>query len=53
MQISRSIGDICAKHLRFGGNPQVLIALPEIKGFPINLESDFVVLGCSFLLIFR
>ena len=49
MQISRSIGDIFAKAARFGGNPNVLIANPEIRSFQINEETDFIVLGCTYL----
>ena len=36
-----------AKLEKFGGNPNVLIATPEIKAFKIKNEHDFIVLGCD------
>ena len=36
-----------AKLIEFGGNPQVLIATPEIKAFRIKNDHDFIVLGCD------
>lgn len=36
-----------AKIEKFGGNPKVLIATPEIKAFKIKSEHDFIVLGCD------
>jgi protein phosphatase 2C family protein 2/3 len=47
LSVSRSFGDVEAKIVEFGGNPNVLIALPEIKAFKIKKEHDFVVLGCD------
>lgn len=41
------MGDICAKLPRFGGNPEVLIAVPEIRKFSITRDVDFVVLACD------
>lgn len=46
-KVARSFGDICAKLPRFGGNPNVLSAIPEIKKFVITDEVDFVVLACD------
>jgi protein phosphatase 2C family protein 2/3 len=47
LSISRAIGDIEAKHPDLGGNPNVIIALPEIKYFDINSNSDFILIGCD------
>ncbi|CAD8095732.1 unnamed protein product [Paramecium primaurelia] len=45
LSVSRTFGDIEAKFERFGGNPKVVIAEPEIKQFKITNEHDFIVLG--------
>ena len=47
LSVSRSFGDVEAKLEKFGGNPNVLIATPEIKAFKIKKEHDFVLLGCD------
>lgn len=48
LSVSRTFGDVEAKVARFGGNPNVVIAAPEITSFKIsNLEHDFIVLGCD------
>ena len=47
MSVSRSFGDVEAKLAEFGGNPNVLIATPEIKAFRIKKDHDFIVLGCD------
>jgi protein phosphatase 2C family protein 2/3 len=47
LSVSRSFGDVDAKLEKFGGNPNVLIATPEIKAFKIKKEHDFVLLGCD------
>lgn len=48
MSVSRTFGDVEAKVARFGGNPNVVIAAPEITSFKIsNLEHDYIVLGCD------
>ena len=44
-QVSRTVGDAEAKMPRFGGNPNVIIAVPEIKTFRVNLEHDFILLA--------
>lgn len=31
LSVSRTFGDVEAKHPRFGGNPKVVVAEPEIK----------------------
>ena len=42
------MGDIEAKHPKYGGNPNVLIAVPEINSFDITANHDFIFLGCNF-----
>ena len=45
LSVSRSFGDAEAKIERFGGNPSVLIATPDIRSFKISPDHDFVLLG--------
>lgn len=45
LSVSRSFGDAEAKIARFGGNPSVLIAIPDIRSFKISPDHDFVLLG--------
>ncbi|CAG9316685.1 unnamed protein product [Blepharisma stoltei] len=47
LSVSRTIGDLDAKDSEFGGNPNVIIAKPEIKSFKIKKDHDFMVLGCD------
>lgn len=47
LSVSRSFGDAEAKIKRFGGNPLVLIATPDIRSFKISSDHDFVMLGCD------
>jgi protein phosphatase 2C family protein 2/3 len=47
LSVSRTIGDIVAKEPCFGGNPNVIIALPEIKYFDITYKNDFIIIGCD------
>ena len=47
--MSRSFGDFEAKIPEQGGNPNVLIATPEIVSFKITSETDFIILGCKFI----
>ena len=51
LSVSRTIGDIEAKLPQFGGNPEVIIGVPEIKYFDLNDNYDFIVLGCKYLLL--
>ena len=44
--MSRTFGDIEAKLEKYGGNPNVVIATPEIKSFKIDDSHDFIVLAC-------
>ena len=45
LSVSRAFGDIEAKNPDYGGNPNVLIASPDIKSFEITNKTDFLVLG--------
>ena len=47
LSVSRTFGDAEAKLAKFGGNPKVVIAEPEIKSFKITKDHDFIVLGCD------
>lgn len=47
LSVSRTFGDAEAKLQKFGGNPNVVIADPEIKSFRITKDHDFIVLGCD------
>ena len=48
LSVSRAIGDIEAKNPSFGGNPNVVIAIPEIKYFDLNSNYDFIIIGREF-----
>ena len=47
LSVSRSFGDLEAKQKRFGGLPNVVIAVPDIISFKIEENMDFIVLGCD------
>jgi len=34
--------------LKFGGNPNCVIAEPDIKAFQIKDDFDFIILACNF-----
>jgi len=46
LSVSRTFGDVEAKNEKYGGNPNVVIATPEIKSFKIGKDHDFIVM-CS------
>lgn len=48
--MSRTFGDIEAKKPKFGGNPRVIIAEPDVKAFKIQPNYDYVLLACKFKL---
>lgn len=52
LSVSRTFGDIEAKREKYGGNPNVVIANPDIKEFVIDDKMDFLLLGCKLLLSF-
>jgi protein phosphatase 2C family protein 2/3 len=47
LSLTRSFGDIEAKVARLGGNPRVLISLPEITSFRIDHGHEMILLGCD------
>jgi hypothetical protein len=47
LSVSRAFGNIEAKSPIFNGNPNVIIAKPDIKYFDINSNYDFVFIGCD------
>ena len=47
LSVSRTIGDIEAKDPKFGGNPNVIISIPEIKYFDNTDKNDFVLIFCD------
>jgi protein phosphatase 2C family protein 2/3 len=47
LSVSRTFGDTEAKNSNTGGNPKVVIALPDVLAFEITNEYDFIVLGCD------
>ena len=47
LSVSRAFGDIEAKREKFGGNPNVVVAIPEIKEFIIDAISRLFFPGIS------
>ena len=47
LSVSRTIGDIAAKDPKFGGNPNVIISIPEIKYFDNSDKNDFILIICD------
>lgn len=47
LSVSRTFGDIEAKMVKYNGNPNVVIAEPEIEVFVIDDKCDFFLLGCD------
>ena len=47
LSVCRTFGDPEAKLEKYGGNPDVIIATPEIKSFEIKPDHDFIILGCD------
>ena len=45
LSVSRTFGDLEAKIAKRNGNPNVVIAIPDIKSFKISDEHDFVVIA--------
>ena len=43
--MARTIGDIEAKLEKYGGNPKVVVATPDIYQFKLKDHHDFIVLG--------
>ena len=47
LSVSRTFGDVEAKLVKYGGNPNVVVATPEIKSFRITKDHDFIVMACD------
>ena len=47
LSVSRTIGDIEAKDPKYGGNPNVIISIPEIKYFDNTDKNDFILIFCD------
>ena len=48
LSVSRTIGDVEAKNVKFGGKSNVVIAVPDVYCFDIVEDDvDFLVLGCD------
>ena len=48
LSVSRTIGDIEAKGIQFGGNPNVIIPYPDIYCYDLEKDDiDFLLLGCD------
>lgn len=47
LSVSRTIGDLQAKDVTRRGNPNCIIAEPEIFDIDLTLEHDFMVLACD------
>jgi len=45
LSVSRSFGDCMAKMEKYGGNPNCVIAIPEIKTFAIDKDTEIICLG--------
>lgn len=45
LSVSRTIGDLEAKLIKHGGNPNVVISEPEIKIYKLKEEYDFIILA--------
>ena len=50
LSVSKTFGDIEAKREKFGGNPNVVVATPDIKEYNIDDNMDFLLLGCKYYL---
>jgi len=49
-KVSRTFGDIEAKMPKYGGNPNCVIATPDIKTFRISPQHDYIILASKKLL---
>jgi protein phosphatase 2C family protein 2/3 len=47
LKVSRTFGDLDAKDEEYGGNPNVIIADPHLKSFPVKKDQDFVFIATS------
>jgi serine/threonine protein phosphatase PrpC len=47
LSVSRTFGDIEAKRTKYGGNPRVIVADPEVKAFKVQPNYDYIILACK------
>ena len=47
LSVSRTFGDIEAKEPKYGGNKNVVVALPDITEIELGEEFNLIVLGCD------
>ena len=47
LSVSRTFGDIEAKEEKFGGNKNVVVAMPDITEIDLNEEFNLIILGCD------
>lgn len=47
LSVSRTFGDIEAKKISLGGNPNVVIAIPDVVEFKIKDNYDYILLACD------
>jgi protein phosphatase 2C family protein 2/3 len=47
LSVSRTFGDIEAKKTELGGNPNVVIAVPDVVSFKVKEEHDYILLACD------
>ena len=47
LSVSKTIGDIEAKLQKYEGNPNVVVADPDVTAFEIKDNHDFIVIGCD------
>lgn len=47
LSVSKTFGDIEAKKVKYGGNPRVIVADPDVKGFKIMPNYDYILLACK------
>ena len=45
LSVCRTFGDVEAKNTKLGGNPNVVIAEPDVFVFDIEEDADFIILG--------
>lgn len=45
LSVSRTFGDLEAKIAKLGGNPNVVVADPDIKAFRVSNSHDFIIMG--------
>ena len=47
LSVSRTFGDVEAKNEKFGGNKNVVVAMPDINEIDLNEDFNLIVLGCD------